>query len=446
MAVNDRWHTKRPRTDPATGSPVKPCREHSRGGTLMYPSADHGKGDRWQVRWRDENGKQCKLNRPKKGGGRGEGDPDVYAEALDAKITAELNAGTYVDPSAGDVTLEVFAKRWREDLTGDPSTLATIDEHLGHIFDVPAPEGRTSRRTPGTSIIGRRPMRELAKKPSSVQSWVKSLENKGLSPGYIRQIVSTLSTIFKVAAVDGMVYRNPVQTETVKPPAVTRKRIVPWTLEQVQAAGKALGGRDAAMAELGAGAGLRQGEIFAFGTDEINWAEQVIHVRRQIRVIDNTAVFSLPKRRKERDVPMSDTVALMLLMQIEEYPPAEVTLPWDVPGGPPHTAPLLFVRADGRVHHRKNFGYTWPKARQAAGVPGGRENGMHVLRHTFASACLSQGVDIRTLAAWLGHEDPAFTLRIYAHLMPSASGRGRRAIDAFFAIPEPSARKVPSEE
>jgi len=29
---------------------------------VLYPSADHGKGDRWQVRWRDADGKQCKRN------------------------------------------------------------------------------------------------------------------------------------------------------------------------------------------------------------------------------------------------------------------------------------------------------------------------------------------------------------------------------------------------
>lgn len=70
---------------------------------------------------------------------------------------------------------------------------------------------------------------------------------------------------------------------------------------------------------------------------------------------------------------------------------------------------------------------------------------MHVLRHTFASACLSAGVDIRTLADWLGHADPAFTLRVYGHLMPAASDRGRKAIDAFFQNSEQSALNVPSE-
>jgi integrase len=38
-------------------------------------------------------------------------------------------------------------------------------------------------------------------------------------------------------------------------------------------------------------------------------------------------------------------------------------------------------------------------------------------------------VDIRALAAYLGHHDPAFTLRVYAHLLPDAADRMRSVID-----------------
>jgi integrase len=108
-----------------------------------------------------------------------------------------------------------------------------------------------------------------------------------------------------------------------------------------------------------------------------------------------------------------------------------VTLPWGKPDGDPVTARLLFTRPDGRAIHRQSFGYDWQAARDAAGAPPTRENGMHVLRATFASACLSEGVDIRTLSEWLGHTDASITLKYYAHLMPSAAGRGRKAIDKF---------------
>lgn len=62
-------------------------------------------------------------------------------------------------------------------------------------------------------------------------------------------------------------------------------------------------------------------------------------------------------------------------------------------------------------------------------MPQTRENGFHALRHHFASVLLHEGVDIRSLAEYLGHCDPGFTLRTYTHLMPAASDRMRAAID-----------------
>lgn len=37
----------------------------------------------------------------------------------------------------------------------------------------------------------------------------------------------------------------------------------------------------------------------------------------------------------------------------------------------------------------------------------------HWLRHTFATRMIAQGADPRTVARWLGHSDPGFTLRTY---------------------------------
>ena len=54
--------------------------------------------------------------------------------------------------------------------------------------------------------------------------------------------------------------------------------------------------------------------------------------------------------------------------------------------------------------------------------------------------------DIVAVVAWLG--DTVETVyKTYAHLMPDADDRGRKAIDQFFRRPggEPSALDVPSE-
>ncbi|MFJ6433898.1 hypothetical protein [Streptomyces sp. NPDC091416] len=57
----------------------------------------------------------------------------------------------------------------------------------------------------------------------------------------------------------------------------------------------------------------------------------------------------------------------------------------------------------------------------------------HALRHFFASEELEAGESVVSLARWLGHSDPGFTLRKYSHFLPRAGARGSAAIDAIFA-------------
>ena len=49
---------------------------------------------------------------------------------------------------------------------------------------------------------------------------------------------------------------------------------------------------------------------------------------------------------------------------------------------------------------------------------------MHGARHLYASVQLEAGTSIRALAEYLGHADPGFTLRTYAHLIAAGRGQG----------------------
>jgi integrase len=90
---------------------------------------------------------------------------------------------------------------------------------------------------------------------------------------------------------------------------------------------------------------------------------------------------------------------------------------------------------ESRVCTANRFNSTvWLPAFERAGVEYCADNsdGMHALRHLFASLMLHLGVSIKELAAFLGHADEAFTLRTYVHLMPNSYERARTAIDTMF--------------
>lgn len=415
MAVYDRWHKSRPR----------PGEERCKCRPAKVPTAEHDKGKRWQVRWRDDTGKPHKLNFERL--------PD--AQRKDAQIKASLDRGDYIDPTAGQITLAEQAKEWRKGLTSDIGTLAQLDSRLAKwVYGKP---------------IGSHTMAQLAKRPSLIQQWIKDMEGSGLQPGTIKGIVGDVSTVFDAAVDDQIITRNPCRTKSVKPPPPVHRKAVPWTLDQVDAMSEALPEAYAVMPYLGAGCGHRQGEIFGIAVDDVDFLGREVHVRRQVRFIKLgetwRLVFSPPKRRKTRTAPLPESVALRLGAHVAAFPPVEVTLPWVERGKreETHTATLLFVTARGAAMNRNTFNDMWRKGLEEAGIvpapargerrKSHREHGCHVLRHTAASAWLAAGVDIRTVAEYLGHSDPGFTLRTYTHLMPDAADRARKAMDAFFA-------------
>ena len=48
----------------------------------------------------------------------------------------------------------------------------------------------------------------------------------------------------------------------------------------------------------------------------------------------------------------------------------------------------------------------------------------------------------RAVSEYLGHHDPGFTWRTYAHLMPESEDRARAAIDAALGAPAESSRNA----
>ena len=131
------------------------------------------------------------------------------------------------------------------------------------------------------------------------------------------------------------------------------------------------------------------------------------------------------------------------------YPPRPYTLPWEKPGGKPPTCNILFRwLTDGQHVKARNYSETvWKPALAKAGVipePARdgrsrrryvttRREGIHQLRHYYASVMLAGGVSIKELAEYLGHGDPAFTLRVYAHMLPCSHDRARAVISERFS-------------
>lgn len=80
------------------------------------------------------------------------------------------------------------------------------------------------------------------------------------------------------AVEDGCLRRNPCNSRTVTPPAMGAHRVVPWEPDRVFAVRAAMVERFRPMVDVGAGCGLRQGEILGLSVDEIDFDSGTVHV------------------------------------------------------------------------------------------------------------------------------------------------------------------------
>lgn len=425
MTVYDRWHL----THPPEGA--TPCR-CSRGKAKLYPNpATHEKGKRWQVRWDVIDEETGKRKQPRKNFAKKEGkDPETCADAYDAKIQAEINSDSYIDPSAGARPFKDYAEEVIANRAVDTNTRRKMRGQMGkHVYPV----------------IGEVELRVLSKRPSRIQALIASMERGRLSPASISIVMVYVSTVFNTALDDGLITRNPCKAASVDIPTVDRKEMAVWTARQVAAMREMLPDRYAAMADCGAGIGMRQGEIFALSPDDVEWLspEPVVHIRRQIKIIAGGMVFDLPKYRKTREVRLTPRRKIALAEHMRRFPPVTVTLPWRTLDGKPTPARLFFATADGRPVYRDTFNPdVWKPALRAAGIEVSRANGMHALRHYFATTLLTEGESIEAVSRWLGHADATVTLRIYLHFMPSRSNA--RMAEIIDAAMEPAAEDAPS--
>jgi integrase len=360
---------------------------------------------RWQVRWTDPAGVEKSKCFPD---GR-----KTASQNFKTGIEADLLRDQYRDPKAGRVTLRAFVEdTWLPGLVTGTTTYEATERRLRlHIL----PQ------------LGSKSLASLS--PSMIKTWMRRLD---AAPSTKRLLRALLSAILNAALEDGKIASNPARASSVKSPKLERRLVVPWTAEQVAAIREAMPARWAAMVDVGGGLGLRVGEAMALAAGDIDFLRRRVHVRRQVKRVGGRLVFARPKGGKERHVPLPDSVAFALSEHIRQHPPAAVTLPEDGPSGRPVTAALLFTTPrTGKVIEPNSWRpAAWHPAVRAAGIAASRETGFHQLRHYYASRLLAAGVDVRSLADALGHEDPGFTLRVYAHLMPDVADRIRAAIDS----------------
>lgn len=380
-----------------------------------------GKGKRWLACWITPDGKEDTRAFAKKA------DADSHWKEMDSA----RDRGEYHDPDAGKVLFGEFGKKWLQSRIVDPSSLIRYE---------------TLYRLHIEPVFAHLEIRGI--KPSRIQRWIKDLSER-FGPSTVVGAFLVLQGTFALAVADDAIRKNPTDSPIVQVPDYLPSGIEVWDDAVVIALAAAHPAELRAIPELAASLGMREGELFGLAEEDLDLdGDKTVRVRRQVKKLGKDYVFALPKNDRERIIPLSDWDIDVIRRHLAAFPSRPYTLPWEKPDGKAHTRKLLFRWAsdDQHVKARSYSETVWKPAAVKAGIipepkkdqrgrlryETTRKEGIHQLRHYYASVMLAGGVSIRELADYLGHADPAFTLRVYAHLLPSSHDRARQVINDHF--------------
>lgn len=404
MAVDDLWFKRGP-----DGKKV--------------PSARHGRGKRYRVRWVD----------PESGDDRTRGfDKKKDADQFDANVHADISRGQYIDPTAGKVTLREYSEQWMSQQIHAGSTQEKVESAFRlHIWP----------------LLGDDPMDRLRR--GHVQAWVKDRSAEGvLAASTVHIVYGYLATMFKAAVLDRVIGVSPCQG--IKLPDIPdADRYVPTPREFVAVAAQ-LPARYRAAVFVAAGCGLRQGELFGLELDHVDWLRRELSVRQQIGQATGEARFvgTLKTRTSKRNVDVPADVQEELSRLVAQYPPraARMVDRTDPRRPVERDVALLFTTSNGRPLNRSGWSRVWrsalaraDRADRAGGGPGIPQGwGLHSLRHFFATSLIHRGASVKTVQLALGHSKPSITLDTYTHEWPDVTERTRTLMDDALRVEEPS--------
>lgn len=140
-------------------------------------------------------------------------------------------------------------------------------------------------------------------------------------------------------------------------------------------------------------AGLRPGELLGLQWDDIDFAHNIIHVRRAVHHEGNDAVLGTTKTESGvRDVPMYPVLhrALKSVLPVHKH----------------------VATCHGRLVTKATWRSAWESLTKTLGIDCQAQD----LRHTFCSMLYEAGVDVKTAQKMMGHSSPDITMKVYTHL------------------------------
>lgn len=227
-----------------------------------------------------------------------------------------------------------------------------------------------------------------------LETFVILLREKGIGASSQARILSGVRAFYRFLLLDGFLEKDP--TELLESPRLGEHLPEVLSEEEVDRMEAALdlskpeGQRNKAIIEMLFSCGLRVSELVALRLSQLFLEERFVRV--------------LGKGKKERLIPISQKAIKELQLWFADR--VQLTI---------QSGEEDYVFLNRRGHHltRTMIFIMITRAARDAGIR--KKISPHTLRHSFATALLQGGADLRAIQAMLGHEDIS-TTEIYTHI------------------------------
>lgn len=244
-------------------------------------------------------------------------------------------------------------------------------------------------------------------------------DENGLSANTIQAIMIIMKSLF---AYGEKIYNMPNPTKLVCLPKVESNEPETFTKSEIEKI--RLKGLSCDISGLGIllclYTGMRIGEVCALKWSDIDLNSQLISVNKTLQRINNpngstpktVVIIDKPKSGKSvRKIP----IPTFMLIRLGEQKA--------------HTfSDYYFLTCSAKYTEPRAFQERYKKFLKSLDIP---YRNFHILRHTFATECISCGIDVKTVSELLGHSSVKMTLERYVH--PSMENK-RRQLEKLYAL------------
>lgn len=248
---------------------------------------------------------------------------------------------------------------------------------------------------------------------------------KGLSAKTQKHYLTFISDVMRYAIRCGIIKENPCKDITVS--KTERKEIEVYSLEEIKLLLSKLM-KEApikykAFFSVAVYCGLRRGEVLGLEYKDIDYIHGTLSVERTSNYRNkNTGIYESDTKtkcsRRVLSVPKDLLDVLQELYTDRERQRQSYGDKW-------FESDRLFIQDSGKPMH-PNTPYTWLE--RFCKRNGMRFRTLHAFRHSLATHAITNGVDVKTVSAILGHSQTSTTLNTYTHAVQTANAK---AVDCY---------------